>query len=187
MVHYLKSDGRISVLRELISPFQVQLDKIMEISDGWSWDTIYADDMEYFVGTVFTILQNYINSSISDLHPYLQDKHLYTKYSIGKKVINSNHTQVALIIAIANFYKHRDTPPPLQKHTRQVFDDLKIDYKEIFDVENGKYYHSVGASSPVFSGFSLLSECWRFDDLIGIVSEWREDMWLNEYRAEANL
>lgn len=40
--------------------------------------------------------------------------------------------------------------------------------------------YKVGSCSPVFSGFSLLSEFWDFKDLINIVSEWRENMWLNE-------
>lgn len=38
----------------------------------------------------------------------------------------------------------------------------------------------MGSNSPVFTGFSLLSELWSFDDLINIVSEWRENMWLSE-------
>jgi hypothetical protein len=178
MGHYLKIDTRIKVIKDIISPFQIQLNKIMEIckKDGyWFWDTIYADDMEHNVGTVFIVLQNYINSSISDLFPDLLE--LHTKYSIDKKVNNSETTRIELIITIANYYKHRDLPKELQKHTLKRLNDLKIEFKEIF--KDGNFFHKVGSSSPVFEGFSLLSESWKFNDLINIVSEWRENLWLN--------
>ena len=43
------------------------LEDIIEICKGNLdyWDSIYADDTEHLVGTVFIVLQNYINSSIS--------------------------------------------------------------------------------------------------------------------------
>ena len=179
MAHYLKNDTRIEIIKDIIFPFQLQLNKIMEIcktDGGWYWDTIYADDMEHHVGTVFIVLQNYINSSISDLFPDLSK--LYTKYSIDKKVNNSKTTRIELIIAIANYYKHRDLPNELQSQTIKPLNDLKIEFKEIF--EDGKFFHKRGSSSPVFEGLSLLSESWEFNDLINIVSEWRENMWLIE-------
>jgi len=183
MGHYLRFDRRIKVIKDIISPFQLQLNKIMEIckkNGNWYWDIIFADDMEHHVGTAFIILQNYINSSISDLFPDLSD--LYTKYSFDKKVNNTKTTRIELIIAIANYYKHRDLTGELGKYTVNTLNDLKIEFKEIF--EDGKFFHKVGSSSPVFEGLSLLSESWEFNDLINIVSEWRENMWLNE---EKNL
>lgn len=181
MGHYLRIDTRIGVIKDIISPFQLQIDNIKEICEKDSfiyWDDFYADDTEHLVGTVFIVLQNYINSSISDLFPDLSK--LFTKYSIDKKVNNAQTTRIELIIAIANYYKHRDLPPKLAKHTLKSLNDLNIEFKEIYDVENDKYFHKIGSGSPVFEGFSLLSEFWNFNDLINIVSEWRENLWLKE-------
>ncbi|ADQ78775.1 hypothetical protein Palpr_0619 [Paludibacter propionicigenes WB4] len=182
--HYLRRDLRIRVTKDIISPLQVKLDNIKEIcsKDGYIyWDSIYADDTEHLVGTVFIVLQNYINSSISDLYPDLLK--LSDKYSIDKKVNNSQTTRIELIIAIANYYKHRDSPSKLRSNTIKPLNDLKIAYKEIYDEQNEIYSHIVGSCSPVFEGLSLLSELWDFNDLINIVSDWRENMWLNEEKS----
>lgn len=179
--NYLRIDMRIGVIKDIISPFQAQLDNIYEIcsKDNYDyWDSLYADDTEHLVGTVFIVLQNYINSSISDLFPDLSK--LSTLYSIDKKVSNSQTTRIELIIAIANYYKHRDLPTKLHPNTTKPLEDLKIEYKEIYDEKDEKYYHIIGSCSPVFNGFSLLSEPWSFNDLIDIATDWRENMWLKE-------
>jgi hypothetical protein len=41
----------------------------------------------------------------------------------------------------------------------------------------------MGADSPIFNGLSLLSEGWELNDLIEIVSEWRENLWNCEYKS----
>jgi len=185
MTHYLRFDTRIGVLRSIISPFQNQLNEIKKIcvaENNIYWDSIYADDIEHLVGTVFIILQNYINSSISDLFPDLSK--LYSKYSFDKKINNSQTTRIELIIAVANYYKHRDLPTKLEKYTEKPFIDLKIKFIE----ENfGPPTKITGACSPVFNGFGMLSESWDFNDLISIVSEWRENMWLKEEVDNFNL
>ncbi len=181
MEHYLRTDSRIKLIESLIKPFQLQLEAIFENSKKEGhiyWDSVYADDVEHIVGTVFIILQNYINSSISDLYPELSK--LYTKYEMDKKINNSNSTRIELIISIANYYKHRDLPTDLRKDTVKHFDNLGIEYKYLYDSENGKYFHKIGADSPVFSGLSCLSDSWSLNNLIQIVSEWRENLWLNE-------
>jgi len=178
---YLRIDTRIGVIKEIILPFQLQLDKIAEIckKDNYIyWDCTFADDFEHFAGTVFIILQNYINSSISDL--FEDGVKLNTKYKLDKKVNNSNTTRVELIIAIANYYKHRDLPTKLHPNTVKPFDDLNIKYKETYDEQSDKNHHIVGSCSPVYNGFSLLSELWNFNDLIDIVTDWRENIWLIE-------
>lgn len=93
---------------------------------------------------------------------------------------NSQTTRIELIIAIANYYKHRDLPTKLHPNTIKPLDDLSIEYKEMFDEQNDIYSHIIGSCSPVFKGLSLLSELWDFNDLINIVSDWRENMWLYE-------
>jgi hypothetical protein len=45
----------------------------------------------------------------------------------------------------------------------------------------------MGASSPVFSGLDMLSKNWDFIDLINLVSEWRENLWLNEENSRNNF
>lgn len=181
MEHYLRADSRIKIIENLIKPFQSQLEYIFENSKKEGhiyWDSVYAEDTEHIVGTVFIILQNYINSSISDLYPELTK--LYTKYEVDKKINNSNSTRIELIISIANYYKHRDLPTDLRKDTAKHFENLGIEYKYFYDSENSKYFHKIGADSPVFSGLSYLSDSWDFNDLIQIVSEWRENLWLTE-------
>lgn len=181
MMHYMRIDTRIGIVRNIISPLRDQFEKIKEINKEYEfyyWDMIYADDTEHIVGLVFIILQNYINSSISDLYPDL--KKVYTKYSNDKKIKKSQITRIELIITIANYYKHRDLPPELHNNTTRVLDDLNIKYKEYYDEQDLEYFYAIGASSPVFSGLDMLSENWDFLDLINIVSEWRENLWINE-------
>lgn len=59
---------------------------------------------------------------------------------------------------------------------------LNSEYKGNYDEQNEKYCHIVGSRSPVFNGFSILSEFWSFNDLIDIVTDWRENMWIDEDR-----
>lgn len=181
MGHYLRNDNRIGIVKNIIKPFQLQLNDIENIckENLSDWDNFYADDTEHLVGTVFILLQNYINSSISDLYPGLT--RLHSKYSLDKKVQgNSKTTRIELIIAIANYYKHRDLPSELHKYTINPLEDLKIDYKRFYDIENDKFFHEIGGGSPVFIGFSLLSQLWSFNELVYIVEEWRKNLWLTE-------
>ena len=178
MAHINRIDRRINIVRKLIEPFQLQLNKIVEsveIEGNEYWDMLYADDAEHFVGTAFIVLQNYINSSISDLYPELEKLHL--KYSIGTKIENTKSTKIQLIISIANYYKHRDLPTVLRKNTSNTLDDLGIDFKYFYDEQNDKYFHEIGSNSPVFTGFTKLSNSWNFDDVIDAISIWRENMW----------
>jgi hypothetical protein len=178
MPHIYRIDSRINIVKKLIEPFQLQLNEIVEsvkIQGNEYWDMLYADDAEHFVGTVFIILQNYINSSISDLYPELEKIHL--KYLIGSKIENTQSTKIQLIVSIANYYKHRDLPSVLHKYTSNTLDDLGIEYKYFYDEQNDKYFHEVGSNSPVFTGFTKLSNSWNFNDVIDAVSLWRENMW----------
>ena len=179
MTHYLRHDTRIETIKNIIAPFQTQFDKVKEIcrKDNFDWwDQIYADDTEHLVGTVFIVLQNYINSSISDLHPKLSK--LHSKYSYDKKINEkTNITRIELIIALANYYKHRDLPNELHKYTTNPLEKLQIEYKHFYDLTNNKYFHKMGSESPIFEGLSILSEGWEFKNLIEIVTEWRENLW----------
>lgn len=181
-MHYLRNDTRIGIIKNIINPFVKQLEEIREIckKDNFKYWDIYEDDTEHLIGTVFIVLQNYINSSISDL--YTEYKKLYLKYSSDKMVNEeSTTTRIELIIALANYYKHRDLPTKLHKYTTDPLENLKLDYKEVYNLEKNEYYYKMGAGSPIFNGFTLLSEEWELNDLIGIVSEWRENLWNCEY------
>lgn len=179
MVHFLRRDLRIEMVKSIVKLFQIQLEYIFENNkkqDHACWDSLYADDAEHIIGTVFVILQNYINSSISDLYPELSE--LYIKYKLDEKIGNSNSTKIELIISVANYYKHRDLPTNLRKDTSKHFENLGIEYKHFYDLEKTKYSHKIGADSPVFGGFSYLSDSWDLNDLLKIASEWRENLWL---------
>lgn len=182
MTHYLRHDRRIEIIKNIIAPFQIQFDRVKEIclEDNFDlWDQIYADDTEHIVGTVFIVIQNYINSSISDLYPELSKLHL--KYCYDKKInVSSDVTRIELIITLANYYKHRDLPTELHKYTVNPLEKLQIDYKHFYDLPNKKYFHKMGSDSPIFEGLSILSESWEFMDLIEIVAEWRENLWNSE-------
>ncbi|MGJ1322490.1 hypothetical protein ACR780_07370 [Sphingobacterium faecium] len=174
--HFKRVDQRIDIVRSIIGSLQVQLNEIHVLLEEYGleyWDTIYADDTEHLVGIVFICLQNYINSSISDLYPELTS--IYLKYSIEPRIENTDYTKVQLIISIANYYKHRDLPTTLRENTLAIFNDLKINYK-IDSSREGNFYMS-GSDSPIFTGLSILSENWDFNELVDIVSLWRENMW----------
>ena len=178
MSHIYRIDNRIRIVKKLIEPFQLQLNEIVEsvkTQGNEYWDMVYADDTEHFVGTVFIILQNYINSSISDLYPELEKIH--SKYSIGTKIENTKLTKIQLIVSIANYYKHRDLQSVLHKSTSNTLNDLSIEYKNFYNEANDEYFHEVGSNSPVFTGFTKLSNSWDFNEVIDAVSLWRENMW----------
>lgn len=65
---YLHNDSRIKIVKKLISPFTELLHEYLK-EDAELWDAYYADDCEHIVGTVFIIIQNYINSTINDFYP----------------------------------------------------------------------------------------------------------------------
>jgi hypothetical protein len=179
MAHILKKDRRLLTLIELLKPFQIKLYIIKSIckSENYvNWDSVYSDDLEDWVGGAFIFIQNYINSSISDLYPNLKEQ--YKIYNCDVKFYKTNISRIDLIIAIANYYKHRDSPPPLHKNTSKIFEILKIDYKENVENKNDQYSLIIGANSPIYSGFSFLSSNWDLEDIVVLVSEWREKMWL---------
>lgn len=177
----MRIDNRINIVNKLISPFKMQFDETLSSCKNENpefWDMIYADDTEHLVGIVFIILQNYINSSINDLYPDVLKLHTY--YSFDKKINDSQTSRIELITSIANFYKHRDLPADLRQSTLKHFDNLAIPYKVFYNTETSEYFHKIGSASPVFEGLCLLTETWNLNELIEIVSEWREILWLDE-------
>jgi hypothetical protein len=183
MPNYLRTDSRINIVKKLIKPIKIEFDKIIihnKKEEYIYWDSVYSDDTEHIVGIVFIVLQNYINSSISDLYPDL--KKIHSKYQLDKEINNTETTRIHLIIALANYYKHRDLPQKLRENTIKHLANLEIEYENNYDLEDGKYSHKLGAESPVFSGLSYLSDSWDLNDLIDIVSDWREQLWLMEYK-----
>lgn len=188
-MHFMRIDFRIGALKQMMSSFKVILDRVIDDlgeDDNGFWDMIYADDMEHVVGMAFIALQNYINGSISDLYPELENIHVH--YSSDEKIDGSNTTRINLIVVLANYYKHRDHPKPLHKNTVNPLIELGIDYvtnlQEIKEAKNlnknVKEDCITGASSPVFEGLNVLSKNWDLNDLVNIVAEWRENMWLKE-------
>jgi hypothetical protein len=68
----------------------------------------------------------------------------------------------------------------LFENTSEKLNDLSIEYKDSVEKENGKYYKKVGAESLVYKGLSYLSDSWDLNDLIDIVTDWREQLWLTQ-------
>jgi hypothetical protein len=115
MPNYLRTDSRVNTVKKLIKPIKIEFEKIIihnKKEEYIYWDSVYSDDAEHLVGIVFIVLQNYINSSISDLFPDL--KKIHSKYQLDKEINNTETTRIHLIIALANYYKHRDLPQKLR-------------------------------------------------------------------------
>ncbi|PNW27041.1 hypothetical protein [Formosa algae] len=74
-----------------------------------------------------------------------------------------------MIIGLANYLKHRDDDKPFNKGTINLLNDLKLNYN--YKLENG--------ISPIFEGYDLLTDDSKMSELISIVKEWRENLWVN--------
>ncbi|OEK05145.1 hypothetical protein BFP71_17170 [Roseivirga misakiensis] len=116
----------------------------------------------------FIACQNYINSSIYDRYGSIDDKLIL--YKMGREIVNGGRTEIELIIAVANYYKHRDDKNPLHRGTREVLNDLKLNFSKTGYPEN----------LPIIIGAGILSPSFNLDDFTKIVTDWRELLWLND-------
>jgi hypothetical protein len=175
LTHYLRLDHRKEILEMVLIGFQKSIDelhsRIKQIhwyDGGW-----FVEEAEPILGLAFVAFQNYINSSIYDRFETLNTK---TEIYRRSKSLNDKRTDIELIIAIANYYKHRDDDHSLHQGTEAVLNDLGLKYKDIIEPEK----------LPIIKGTEMLSQNWDLNAITKMVTDWRESLWDNNYRTTAS-
>ncbi len=179
-MHYLRHDFRrkpleiiVKALQNSISELNSQIHEISWYDGGW-----FVEEAEPILGMAYVAFQNYINSSIYDRFINEEDIQLKIEKStkINKtiyykkgNILTNDRTDIELICAIANYFKHRDDLDGA-KHARIVLTDLNLDFDDILEPEN----------LPIIRGTEILSEKWDLLEITKIVTDWRESLWNEE-------
>ena len=127
--YVLEFDMRINKLTRIVNVHQQLIEEYegrMQLEPWYDGDHFCQDAEEIFGLTLITF-QNYINSSIYERK--VGGKPFDTTidfYEIGQKINNSSVTNIQLIIAISNYYKHRDHIKSLHQHTTEILDKLDL-------------------------------------------------------------
>lgn len=167
--HWKRHDFRIESLIITISGLEKSITELREKLNEIEWyDGLWLlEESEPVYGLVFIALQNYINSSIYDRFENLEKQ--YLMYKLGKKINDTERTDIELIISLANYFKHRDHPKMLFTETQKILIDFSFQYGKNVDLEN----------SPIFKGLDLFTTNWNIFKLIDIVKDWREKLWID--------
>ena len=165
--HIKEYDGRIISLIPIINSLEKLIEELKEkeVEVNWYDGLWLLEETEPIIGIAYITLQNYINSSIFDKYKNLKKQ--YHKYKIGDDFNNSGRTKIELIIAVANYFKHRDHPKELREVTSKILTDFDIQFDKSVNIEN----------SPIFKAIALFSENWKVNDLIEVVVNWRKKLW----------
>ncbi len=165
--HWNRYDFRIESLRITIQGLENSISELRNKIETIHWyDGLwFIEESEPIYGLVFIALQNYINSSIFDRFESLEKQ--YLKYKIGKRIKNTDRTEIELIISIANYYKHRDHPSNLIGETPKILKDFNLQFGKDVDVEN----------SPILKGLEIIAKNGELEILIKAVENWRENLW----------
>ncbi|MCF8459342.1 MAG: hypothetical protein K9G46_01330 [Flavobacteriales bacterium] len=168
--HWRRVDYRAESLRVTIGALDECIESLLVKTKTQDWyDGVWLlEESEPIIGLGFVAFQNYVNSSIYDRHEELVKQ--YEKYSTGAEKLKNERTKVELIIAIANYFKHRDSLGDLHEPTRQILADFKLNYAKDADVFN----------SPILKGFDILSEKNELSEIMELIFEWRKSLWLEE-------
>lgn len=165
--NYLSHDFRKSSLDLVLEGLEVSMDRLYKKQEEVVWyDIIWLlEETEPIIGIALITLQNYINSSIYDRYKKLDNR--IEVYNKGMKLNDSGHSKIQLIIALANYYKHRDDDVSLYKNTTSVLNSFNLEYHKELEIDN----------SPIFKGFEILSETGKLSELNKMVSNWRKSLW----------
>ena len=174
-MHWRRHDYRIESLKCTINGLSHSISQLESQGEECSVyaETFFSEEVEPIYGLAIVALQQYINSSIFDLYETLKNKE--KQYKQSDKYSNSGRTKIELIIGIANYFKHRDDIG-LNKGTAKILEDFKMNLDDLSE----NYY------SPIFLGLEILTPNNRIEDLIAIVQEWREKLWVNEEKTTQN-
>ena len=166
-IDYRRFDSRIQSLELVINGIDVSIKELMLKVDEIDWyDGLwFLEESEPILGLAFVAFQNYINSSIFDRDEELNKQ--YEKYKVQGSINQTGRTQIELIIAIANYFKHKDSPKALFGETINILKDFNLQFDKDVDI----------VESPIFKGFDILSKKNELLELISIVKDWREELW----------
>ena len=111
-------------------------------------------------------LQNYINSSIFDKDETLKFK--TKRYKLGRKINNLQYNNIQLVVALGNYFKHRDDDQRLHQGTLKIVESFaSLENTDISD-------------SPILVGFKILAEDWKLDTVLVGVKTWRAKLWADQ-------
>ena len=170
LTHWREIDYRRDSLEVLISGMEDSIARLQSRLKEHSWydGGFFLEDVEPIVGLAFIAYQNYIISSIYDRFEQIQNRNDH--YKTGSTLILDKRTEIELIIAIANYYKHRDDESELRNSTKSVLEDLNLNYTSSFPPEK----------RAILQGLRVLSESDNLQEITNKVLQWRELLWKND-------
>lgn len=167
-IHHLRIDYRAVsldvIIKGIVDAIVVLKNQINEIE--WYDADWFLEESEPIYGLAFVAFQIYINGSIKDFAGTLNEKKEF--YRLEHNCTEGKKSRIELIIALANFAKHKEEGTP-QTGTRRVLDYFKLNYNDIAYLDK----------SPIFQGLTLLNEDWDLYKIKDNVKEWRELLWLS--------
>jgi len=176
MNSYTFFNDRKSYLQKLAESFEnifQELNQRSEATEHLYWDSIYGDDAEHYLGTAFITFHNYIKSTFNEVIP--DNSYSNQIYRLGRFIKNSDVTDLELIIACSNFYKHRDDGKQLLKHTTKPFEKLSIRYS----TQDDKANYKIGSESPLFHCFEILTNDFKILEISERLIEWTEELYIH--------
>lgn len=169
--YWFEPDVRFAGLKEMFKGFQKALDVFIKTGEKYHgyYADFYFEETELIYGVILLSLQNYINKSCADFLEVelLNCNKAYQLYAKGSKVVIGDVTQIQLIIALANYFKHKDEKGDLQKPTKDCL--RKVDllrFSEKLDSDREDTLITEGL-------FLLIKDLRDISYLLQIVKEWR--------------
>lgn len=159
-------DYRKESLKQIIIGLKnsIELLEIKNKNHDWYDGLWLLEDSEPIYGLAFIAFQNYINGSIKDL--YESTEHKINFYKIEGNHNNFSLSKIELIVALANYIKHKDEGK-LHTNTQKTLD--------AFNLKNNDEI----TESAIFDGLSVLSNTWDLFELLDIVTKWREKLFID--------
>ncbi|THD31918.1 hypothetical protein [uncultured Flavobacterium sp.] len=169
MMNVKEHDFRANSLDKTISALYTTILEMEEFrkENYWYDGLFFLEDTEHIFGLAFIAFQNYINASIKDL-TNIGGKDLQTKYyKLGNKLKPSNYTLIELIVALANYIKHKeDDAEDFHRSTRNVLTNFKLNTNKDCDI----------TESAIFKGLDKIDQDWNLKNIQSRVEEWRRDI-----------
>jgi len=183
-MHIREMDFRRDWIAELFHALTTAIENIENKIEEIDWfDGIFAlEHTETILGVAFVAAQTYIAGTVADINELLgKSKHLTKRQllELDGGSINNCVTQMQLIDAVANYYKHHDEwvtwqPDERNRYTISILNKCGITEKTEF---------------PCNSAASLLwpeAELGKFHYLLDIMLHWRKRVF-REYAPTHNI
>ena len=163
--HWRKFDFRKDSLTHIIIGLNNSINSLKDFQSENKWydGLFFREDTEQIYGLAFIAFQNYINGSISDLYNDLSNKNHY--YNLNGNFEIYSKSSIELIIGLANYIKHKEEKK-LYQGTTDILDSFGLLVNQKIE------------QSPVFEGLTLLNDSWDLMEVLKMVLEWREKLFL---------